>query len=143
MKSLNMMSGRDDTWLPCVHRSWLEHTTEDSTLTLSFPGMPFLRPISSIHWSGKTEGRHVWAYPQGKEKGDAWVYSGPGLGPVALELPAGWLSSLGLTGGSTYGFGIKAPVAMCLALSSVQVGDCGRTGFELKIQGPIPTRPLT
>lgn len=122
-----MKSGRDDTWLLCVPRSWRKHTTEASTFTLSFPGMLFLRPIFSIYWSGKTEDRNVWVYPQGKEKGDALVCSGPGRGPVALDLPAGWLSSLGLTGGSTYGFGIKASVPICLALSAVQVGDCGRT----------------
>ena len=81
------------------------------------------------------------AAPTGKGKGDNLISSGPGLGSVALGLPAGWLSSPGLR--SHVRLLGQSPVVFCLALSAVQVGDGGRTGFKPRMQGPISTRPLT
>lgn len=64
-------------------------------------------------------------HPSGKGKGDHLICSGPGLGHIALALPADWPRSQG------QGFHIRfwgqpaAPVATCLTLSSVQVGNYG------------------
>lgn len=97
--------------------------------------MLFLRPIFLTHGSRKTEGRHVWVHPQGKETAWSSLVLALGLQPGGfLAAGSAHCASLGVPNKALG----SAPAVFCLALPSGQLGGCGKMGFELSAQGTPP-----